>query len=166
MNPIIIQPFKKLGDDESYNRPEKTITESIQTKKDIEDQLSNFEEISNDDLCYVNTGTQLKYLSYDKKNKKELFRFGGLLIKVNKEYLVLAGKEGLRFSAQRYTKNDKNEIIHTTRFFKKIKETEILKNQLLDTMEQTNDIIQQKDDIIEKQKKELIALKKKYASKK
>jgi len=166
MNSIIIQPFKKLGDDESYNRPQKTITESIQTKKDIEEQLSNFEEISNDDLCYVNTGTQLKYLSYDKKNKKELFRFGGLLIKVNKEYLVLAGKEGLRFSVQRYTKNDKNEIIHTTRFFKKIKETEILKNQLIDTMEQTNDIIQQKDDIIEKQKKELIALKKKYASKK
>ena len=159
MNQIIIQPFKKLGDDESYNRPEKTITESIQTKKDIEDQLSNFEEISNDDLCYVNTGTQLKYLSYDKKNKKELFRFGGLLIKVNKEYLVLAGKEGLRFSAQRYTKNDKNEIIHTTRFFKKIKETEILKNQLLDTMEQTNDIIQQKDDIIEKQKKRINCIK-------
>ena len=166
MNPIIIQPFKKLGDDQSYSRPEKTITESIQTKKDIEDQLSNFEEISNDDLCYINTGTQLKYLSYDKKNKKELFRFGGLLVKVNKEYLILAGKEGLRFSVQRYTKNDKNEIIHTTRFFKKIKETEILKNQLLDTMEQTNDIIQQKDDIIEKQKKELIALKKKYAGKK
>jgi len=165
MNPIIIQPFKKLGDDENYKRPEKTITESIQTKKDIEDQLSNFEEIPNDDLCYVNVGTQLKYLSYDKKNKKELFRFGGLLVKVNKEYLILAGKEGLRFSAQRYTKNDKNEIIHTTRFFKKIKETEILKNQLLDTMEQTSDIIQQKNDIIEKQKKELIALKKKYSKK-
>jgi hypothetical protein len=62
--------------------------------------------------------------------------------------------------------NDKNEIIHTTRFFKKIKETEILKNQLINTMEQTNDIIQQKDDIIKKQEKELIALKKKYANKK
>jgi len=165
MNPIIIQPFKKLGDDESYNRPEKTITESIQTKKDIEDQLSNFEEISNDDLCYVNTGTQLKYLSYDKKNKKELFRFGGLLVKVAKEYLILAGKEGLRFSVQRYTRNEKNEIIHTTRFFKKMKETELLKTKLIDTVEESKDIIQKQNDIIEKQKKELLAMKKKLKSK-
>ena len=166
MNPVITQPIKKLGNDESYIRPEKTITESIQTKKDIEEQLVNFEEIPNEDLCYTNINTQLKYLSYDKKNKKELFRFGGLLVKVNKDYLILAGKEGLRFSVQRYTRNDKNEIIHTTRFFKKIKETDILKNQIIDTLEQTNDIIQQKDNIIEKQKKELMALKKKYASKK
>jgi hypothetical protein len=152
--------------DPDYIRPEKTITELVQNRKDIEEQLEDFEEIPEEYVSQINVNTALKYLSYDKKNKKELFRFGGLLIKVNKEYLVLAGKEGLRFSVQRYTKNDKNEIIHTTRFFKKIKETEILKNQLIDTMEQTNDIIQQKDDIIEKQKKELIALKKKYASKK
>jgi hypothetical protein len=160
-----IPPPKKLSQDESYNRPEKTITETIQNVKDIEAQLENFEEISEEDVNFVNINTQLKYLSYDKKNKKELFRFGGLLVKVAKEYLILAGKEGLRFSVQRYTRNEKNEIIHTTRFFKKMKETELLKTKLIDTVEESKDIIQKQNDIIEKQKKELLAMKKKLKSK-
>ena len=66
---IIQQPIKKLSqEDGSYQRPEKTITESLQNKKDIEEQLKNFEEISGEDLNYVNINTQLKYLSYDIQN--------------------------------------------------------------------------------------------------
>jgi hypothetical protein len=163
---IILPPVKKLSaKDDSYERPEKTITETIQNKKDIEEQLNNFEEISNDNLPYININTQLKYLSYDLKNKRELFRFGGLLIKVAPEYVVLAGKEGKRFSAQRYTRNDKKEIVHTTRFFKKVKETEILQSKLNETYEETNQIIEKQNSIIEKQKKELLALKKKLSIK-
>ena len=114
-------PTKRLSQDSTYQRPEKTITELIQNKADIEEQLKDFEEISNEDLNFININTQLKYISYDKKSKKELFRFGGLLVKVNKDYILLAGKDGLRFSVQRYTKNDKNEILHTTRFLKELK---------------------------------------------
>lgn len=157
---IFIPAPQKLSQDSSYERPEKTITESIQNKKDIEDQLKNFEEIPNDDLSYVNINTQLKYISYDKQNKKELFRFGGLLVKVAKDYVVLAGKEGKRFSAQRYTLNDKGDVIHTTRFFKKIKETEALKSKLLETEESAAAIIDKQNQIIAQQKKELLALKK------
>jgi hypothetical protein len=149
-----IIPTKKLSQDTSYERPTKTITESIQTKKDIEEQLKNFEEISDEDLNFVNVNTQLKYLSYDKKNKKELFRFGGLLVKVNKDYLVLAGKDGMRFSVQRYTYNDKGVKVHTTRFFKKMKDTEILKEKMNDEIENYNIMLEQ-------QKKEILELKKK-----
>jgi hypothetical protein len=149
-----IIPIKKLSQDTSYERPTKTITESIQTKKDIEEQLKNFEEISDEDLNFVNVNTQLKYLSYDKKNKKELFRFGGLLVKVNKDYLVLAGKDGMRFSVQRYTYNDKGTKVHTTRFFKKMKDTEILKEKMNDEIENYNIMLEQ-------QKKEILELKKK-----
>lgn len=158
-------PIKKLSQDSNYERPDKTITESIQNKKDIEEQLKNFEEIDDDELNFININTQLKYISYDKKNKKEQFRFGGLVVKVNKDYLILAGKEGLRFSVQRYTKNDNNEIIHKTRFFKKIKEVDLLKGQLTDTLSQSNDIIEKQNLVIEKQKKELLAMKKKLNSK-
>lgn len=154
-------PIKKLSQSDTYIRPEKTITESIQNKKDIEEKLQDFEEINNEDLNFINVNTLLRYISYDKKNKKELFRFGGLLVKVNKDYIVLAGKEGLRFSVQRYTRNDKNEIIHTTRFFKKIKETDILKSQLEEILEKSSDKIEQQNEIIEKQKKEILAMKKK-----
>ena len=154
-------PTKRLSQDTTYERPEKTITESIQTKDDIEEQLKNFEEITNDDLNFININTQLKYLSYDKTKKKELYRFGGLLVKVNKDYILLAGKDGLRFSVQRYTKDDAGKIIHTTRFFKKIKETEILKNQLEETEQTSTTIISKQNAIIEKQKREILAMKKK-----
>ena len=68
-----IMPIKKLSQDSSYERPTLTITETIQTKKDIEEQLKNFEEISDEDLNFINVNTQLKYLSYDKKIKKNYF---------------------------------------------------------------------------------------------
>ena len=154
-------PTKRLSQDSTYQRPEKTITELIQNKADIEEQLKDFEEISNEDLNFININTQLKYISYDKKSKKELFRFGGLLVKVNKDYILLAGKDGLRFSVQRYTKNDKNEILHTTRFFKRIKETEILKSQLQENEENSTSIINKQNELIEKQRKEILAMKKK-----
>ena len=155
-------PTKRLSQDSTYQRPEKTITELIQNNADIEEQLKDFEEISNEDLNFININTQLKYISYDKKSKKELFRFGGLLVKVNKDYILLAGKDGLRFSVQRYTKNDKNEILHTTRFFKRIKETEILKSQLQENEENSTSIINKQNELIEKQRKEILAMKKKF----
>lgn len=146
-----------------YERPTKTITETIQTKKDIEEQLINFEEIPKDDLCYVNLNTQLKYISYDKNTKKELFRFGGLLMKVEKEYVVLAGKDGMRFSAQRYTKNDKGDILHTTRFFKKMKDADVVKTELTDKIDQRDEELAKQLMVIQQQKAELMAMKKKMA---
>ncbi len=145
----------------TYDRPNVTITESIQNKEDIEEQLKDFEEIPDDELCYVNANTLLRYIGFDKKNKKELFRFGGLLVKVNKDYVVLAGKDGMRFSAQRYTFNDKNKKIHTTRFFKKMKSENILKDELEETREKASAYIFEQEEIIKKQEKELEALKKK-----
>ena len=154
---MIRLPTQKLSaGDNSYIRPVKTITESL-SKEDIEEQLEGYVEIEGDDLNFININTSLKYLSYDKINKKELFRFGGLLVKIAKEYMILSGKGGKTFSVQRYTLNDKKEIIHITRFFKKIKESELLKSQLEDTA----DIVQKQTDIITKQKLELLALKKK-----
>lgn len=165
MSIFIPPPKKLLQDDGSYERPAKTITETMQNKKDIEEQLKNFEEITSEDLNFINVNTQLKYISYDKQNKKELFRFGGLLVKVAKDYVILAGKEGKRFSAQRYTKDDKDNILHTTRFFKKIKETEALKTKLLETEESAAAIIEKQSAIIAQQKKDLLALKKAMAKK-
>jgi len=154
---ILIPISQKLSTD-SYDRPTKTITDMVQNKKDIEEHLKNYEEVSDEDVNFININTHLKYLSYDSKTKKELFRFGGLLVKIAKDYLVLAGKEGKRFSVQRYTKDSNEKVIHTTRFFKKIKDVALIKEQLDQTIEQSSEII-------EKQRKELMALKKKLGSK-
>lgn len=162
MSIIIPTGGKRLSKNDSYERPTKTITESIQNKKSIEEQLVNFEEIKDEDLCYINPNTQLKYLSYDKKSKKELFRFGGLLVKVAKEYVVLAGKDGMRFSVQRYTKNDKGDVIHTTRFFKKINEKKVLEEEL----DSSRNLLSKQQQEIEKQKKEIMEMRKKLGLKK
>jgi hypothetical protein len=152
---------KRLSKDSDYIRPEKTLTELIQTKSDIEEKLQDYVEIEEEDVSFININTSLRYLSYDVKNKKELFRFGGNLVKMSKEYVVLAGKDGLRFSVQRYTKNNKGEIVHTTRFFKRMKKIELLKEELEESAEKSGEIIEKQNSIIEKQRKELLALKKK-----
>ena len=61
---------------------------------------------------------------------------------------------------QRNTYNDKNEIIHVTRFFKKLKESDILKAQLIDKEEQCISEVEKYETTIAQQKKELMALKK------
>tara|TARA_B100001175_G_C19469244_1_gene620820 strand:+ start:307 stop:783 length:477 start_codon:yes stop_codon:yes gene_type:complete len=150
-------PSSRLKKEDGYLRPKKTLTDSIQNQKSITEYLKNFEEIKNDDLPYININTQLRYISYDKKNKCELFRFGGLLAKVDRDYIVLAGKEGKRFSVQRYTKDNNGKILHETRFFKKIKNEEIMQEEINNTVE----VIDKQNDLIKKQKQEIAALKKK-----
>ena len=150
-------PTSRLKKEDGYVRPKKTLTESIQNQKSITEYLKNFEEIDNDDLPYVILNTQLRYISWDKTNKCELFRFGGLLVKVDRDYIVLAGKEGKRFSVQRFTKDNNGKILHNTRFFRKIKNEEIMKEELSDSVQ----VIDEQNDLIKKQKQEIAALKRK-----
>lgn len=148
-------PSSRLNKEDGYVRPKKTLTDSSQNKESINQYLKNFEEIDNENLPYVNINTQLRYISYDKKNKCELFRFGGLLAKVDKDYVVLAGREGKRFSVQRYTKDNNGKNLHETRFFKKIKNEEIMKDELSESVS----AIEKQNDLIKKQKQEIAALK-------
>jgi hypothetical protein len=152
---------KKLASSSSYVRPAKTKTELTQTKKEIEDKLKNFEEVPSEDVPYITLNSQVRYISYDQKNKKELFRYGGVLKKMDKEYVLLGGKDNLIFSVQRYTKDIDGNILHTTRFFRKMKEADLLKEELDETIEKSTELIKRQDEIIDKQKKELMALKKK-----
>ena len=152
---------QRLYKDDGYVRPKRTKTELVQNEKNINDYLKDFEEIENSKLPYVNLNTQLRYISYDVENECELFRFGGLLMKIEEKYVVLAGKESKRFSVQRYIYDKNNKLIHTTRFFKKVKTEQLLKEQLNMTLDKSEDIINKQNAIIEKQKKELAALKKK-----
>ena len=115
-------------DPTTYARPKKTKTESVQDEKSIQHYLKDYEEIDQKELPYINPNTHIRYISWDKKNKCELFRFGGLLVRIQPQYVQLAGIEGKLFSAQRYTyAEDKKKVIHMTRFFRKMKQTEVMK---------------------------------------
>ena len=120
---------QRLYKDDGYVRPKRTKTELVQNEKNINDYLKDFEEIEDSKLPYVNLNTQLRYISYDVENECELFRFGGLLMKIEEKYVVLAGKESKRFSVQRYLYDKNNKLVHTTRFFKKVKTEQLLKEQ-------------------------------------
>jgi hypothetical protein len=150
---------QRLYKNDGYVRPKRTKTELVQNEKNINEYLKDFEEIEDSKLPYVNLNTQVRYISYDIENECELFRFGGLLMKIEEKYIVLAGKEGKRFSVQRYIYDKNNKLVHTTRFFKKIKTEQLLKEQLNMTLDKSEDIINKQNTIIEKQKKELAALK-------
>ena len=64
------------------------------------------------------------------------------------------------FSVQRYTYSDTKKILHTTRFFKKIKNTVLLQEQINSTIESSQEMINKQSEIIEKQKREISKLKK------
>ena len=77
------------------------------------------------------------------------------LKKIDKEYVILAGKNGMLFSAQRYAYDKKGKQIFKTRFFRKSKsmknETEILTNEkeelekeLGNTIDRANDMFENK----------------------
>ena len=154
----------------SYVRPDKTITDLSQTKEEIERRLNGFEEVSDKQLCYVPVGSLLRYIGWDKKKKKAAFRFGGILKKIDKEYVILAGKNGMLFSAQRYAYDKKGKQIFKTRFFRKSKsmknETEVLTNEkeelekeLGNTIDRANDMFEKQNAVIKKLQKDNAELK-------
>ena len=155
----IISSTGRLSERE-YKRPKQTITESIQTQKDIQEKLQNYVELTPEEICYVTPGTHIRYISYDVKNKIELFRFGGLLMTVKEKYIILKGKEGKTFSAQRHIYNDKQEVVYQTRFFKKINKEELATQKLEETVQYSNQVFTNQESIIEKQQNEIEKLKK------
>jgi len=150
--------IKRISED-NYQKPKKTITDLVQTQDKVQEILENYQEISNEEIDNVPIGIHVRYISYNKKTNKEAFRFGGVIKKIDPNYLVLIGNN-LTFSVQRYTRNKNNEIIHTTRFFIKDKDIEKI-NESNQELIQNQQIIDQQNEIINKQKREIEKLKKK-----
>ena len=150
---------QKLSEDD-YIRPKITLTDGLQNKKSIQKYLNDYEEVSEEEVPYLTPGMHLRYISWDKDNDCELFRLGGILIKIAKEYMVLSGVKAKTFSVQRYSYDKNNNIIHTTRFFRKIKNEDIIKKKVNETMEVSKEIIQEQSKMIKKQNEELERLKK------
>ena len=153
---------KRISEDD-YSRPKKTITDILQTQEDVEEKLEGYEEVGEEDINFLTIGIHLRYITYDKKNNKELFRFGGILKKIDKQYIVLLGKNNLTFSVQRYTHNSNDEIIHVTRFFRKNKpnSSSFIQEELNKTILKSTELIEKQNELIDKQKNDIEKLKKK-----
>ncbi len=153
----------RISDDVNFIRGKKTICDLSQSIDRVQEILENYQEISNEELDHTPIGCHVRYIGYDKKKKIEAFRFGGVIRKIDPNYLVLIGNNNLSFSVQRYTRNKNNEIIHTTRFFIKDKDIEKI-NESNQELIQNQQIIDQQNEIIQKQKREIEKLKRKLLS--
>lgn len=153
-------PTMRLSMSKDFIRPKVTTTDRMQSKEELKKYLKDYEEVPEDDINFLPMGLLVRYISYDKKNRREIFRFGGLVKRIAKDYLILQGKQGMSFSVQRNTLDDTGNIIHKTRFFKRVAPEMKIKTEYEDALDKSEEVIQKQSSIIEKQKKELMTLKK------
>lgn len=152
------QNIHRLGID-GYQRPKKTYTDLLQTSDAIEKKLDGYIEIPENDIEMLAEGCFIRYIKWDSKINKERFVTGGILLRVNPEYLLIKGKDNGTFSAQRYTYDQNGKKIFTTRFFKLLNNEEKLKVKLFEMQKKANSIIEELEDTIDKQTTEIEELK-------
>lgn len=148
----------RLGID-GYQRPRKTYTDTLQSLDVIKKKLDGFVEIPEDEVDNLQEGVFLRYIKLDANTGKERFITGGVLMRINPEYLLIKGKDNGTFSAQRYAYDDSGTKIFTTRFFKLLNNEEKLKIKLADMQAKANEIIEELEKTIDKQAAEIAELK-------
>lgn len=105
----------------NFNRPEITYQDTLQNKKAMTEKLKNYERV--DDVDDIPINSHVRYVTID-KDKKQVFRLGGLLKRIHSKYVQLSNGE-YTWSVQRYHYEDDNdEPIFETIFFKIIPKDE------------------------------------------
>jgi len=143
-------PFLKSLTKSNFQRPKTTYTDTLQNKKSMQEKLKNYERA--DDIDDVSINTHVRYVTLDKQ-KKQVFRLGGLVKKIHSKYVQLSN--GIHvWSVQRYhysDDQDEEEPIFETVFFKiisKNKQIENQKNEMQIQNQQLANIIKQQNDKI------------------
>lgn len=142
----------------NYIRPPKTFTDTIQSKEEILKYIEGYERIDDSDDLII--GNEVRYITLDKE-KKQSFRLGGKITKIDPYYFVLTNGK-ISWSVQRYFWDengpDDSEPTFETVFFRKkipMKGGGIDENELVLLKERLNT----KDQEILELKKELLELK-------
>lgn len=149
--------FPKLRDDTEYIRPKKTITDLLQNKEEIEKKLEGFHEVTGKD---INNGELVRYIIYSMEKKKELFRMGGVIVYNADKYIMIRGKNNLVFPVKKYLIDSNGNIIYYTRFFKKLNNIDLFKNDVQKILEKNNELIKKQTKIIQTLQKEVDEIKK------
>ncbi len=85
----IIKTNKNSGNKKQYERPpEGTITDRLQTNKDMEEKLTDYLRV--DDFDDIPIDCHVRYVTWDKNNKKQRFCLGGFLKRKFPDYCVLS----------------------------------------------------------------------------
>jgi hypothetical protein len=103
-----------------YNRPEVTITDTLQNEAAYRKKLKGYQQV--DDIDFVGIRTHVRYFVYDIDEEKWKFRTGGILTKKHNKYVVLSNGR-YSWSVQREVK--KGDDIWETKFFKILNKQEL-----------------------------------------
>ena len=134
----------------TYERPEKTYTDTIQSNEEMQKKLIDYTRVDSIDEVPLNTHVRYVTLSktstHNEESKKiQRFCMGGFLIKKFPDYVILKNTNNISWCVQKYhwdttdgRKNTDEEIepIFTTIFFKKKGDVE----KLEDALEELSDI--------------------------
>lgn len=104
---------KRLTRDTTYNKTKKSYQDKL-SPDEIKEKLEEYSQV--EDITKVPLNSHLRYFSFSPKTGKKLFRLGGFLNKIDKEYVVLSNGT-LSWSVQ----------IKNTVFFQKLTFTELKK---------------------------------------
>ena len=163
----------RLNEDD-YTKPTKTITDLIQTRDAIDEKLRNYTEVDNNDLELLPKNVHISYITYNVEKNMELFRMGGYLRKVAKDYIVLAGKGNKTFSVQRKIYGN-GQLLYVTRFFAKKKDStsysklsvngggatdrESIKKEYEEALTKSTSFMKKQQEILEAKQREIAELK-------
>ncbi len=122
----------------TYDRPELTLTDTLQTNAAMQEKLQNYVRV--DDVDDIPLRTHVRYVTL--KDGKQRFCLGGLLTKKHSKYVVLSNGT-FSWSVQRYhwSEEDQENPAFETAFFR-----------ILSKNEQQNKQWEQKESEIEKLK--------------
>lgn len=163
----------RLNEDD-YSKPTKTITDLIQTRDAIDEKLRNYTEVDNNQLELLPKNVHISYITYNIEQNMELFRMGGYLRKVAKDYIVLAGKGNKTFSVQRRiygNMKEKKQLLYVTRFFAKKKNSssysklsvngfdrETIKKEYEEALTKSTSFMKKQQEILEAKQREITEL--------
>ena len=155
----------RLNNDD-YSKPTKTITDLIQTREAIDEKLHNYTEVDNNEIELLPKNVHISYITYNIEKNMELFRMGGYLRKVAKDYIVLAGKGNKTFSVQRKI-YENGQLLYVTRFFAKKKDStslsvggsrELIKKEYEEALTKSTSFMKKQHEILETKQLEIAEL--------
>ena len=144
---------KRLSRDSSYKKTKKTYQENL-SPSEIKEKLQEYKQVDNEDIDKVSLNSHLRYFTFNPKTGEKLFRLGGFLTKIDKDYVILSNgslswsvqKKNTVFFQKMNFSDLKSELIEkiSKKYEKKIKKLTDENAVLKDTLKQVKKQLKKK----------------------
>jgi len=149
-----------------YNRQDKNKTEECQNTADINEKLKDCVELSDEEVSYLKPNQFVRYITL--KDGKEMFRLGGCVERVDPDYVILKGANGITFPVKRKIPYNNGQNTYITHFYKKLNKYDILNDnikKMTETIDKKDEEIQLLKNTITEMKETIFKLKQYIKSK-